>query len=79
MWSSWIVAGHNEQGLVRFIDRLKRKHLDDACKQDTGEGVRKFEKEVDTKLNEFCGEEWSKWNFKGKTLKNFREAEPFQQ
>jgi hypothetical protein len=76
MWSSWIAAGHNEQGLVRFIDRLKRKHLDDACKQDTGEGVRKFEKEVGTKLNEFCGD-WSKWNFKEKTMKNFREAEPF--
>ena len=76
MWSSWIAAGHNEQGLVRFIDRLKKKHLDDAYKKDTGEGVAKFEAEVVDKLNEWCGET-AKWNFTGKTLKNFREAEPF--
>ncbi len=76
MWSSWIAAGHNEQGLVRFIDRLKKKHLDDACKKDTGEGVAKFEVEVEIQLNEWCGKT-AKWNFKGKTLKKFREAEPF--
>ena len=75
MWSSWVATGHNKHRLVRFINHLKAKHLKEAYKKDTGEGVVKFEREVSNLLNEWCGET-SKWNFKKKTLQNFREA-PF--
>jgi hypothetical protein len=75
MWSSWVAAGHNKHRLVRFINHLKAKHLEEACKKDTGEGVAKFESEVVKLLSLWCGDA-SKWNFKKRTLQNFRKA-PF--
>ena len=46
MWTSWVKAGHNEQKLVNFINRLKIKHLEDGHNKDNGAGVAEFEPEV---------------------------------
>ena len=75
MWAQWVKAGHNEQKLVNFINRLKIKHLEDGHNKDTGAGVSEFEAEVVEKLNQWCGET-SNWNTKKKILDNFKEA-PF--
>ena len=47
MWDSWITAGHNEQKLVNFINRLKIKHLEEGGGTHTGGGgVSSFEPQV---------------------------------
>jgi hypothetical protein len=52
MWTSWVKAGHNEQKLVNFINRLKIKHLEDGHNKDNGAGVAEFEPEVVEKLTQ---------------------------
>ena len=47
MWDSWITAGHNEQKLVNFINRLKIKHLEEGGGTHAGGGgVSSFEPQV---------------------------------
>jgi len=72
MWVSWVKAGHNEQKLVNFINRLKIKHLEDGHNKDNGAGVAEFEQEVIEKLNQWCGETPT-WNTKKKVIENFKE------
>jgi hypothetical protein len=73
MWASWVKAGHNEQKLVNFINRLKIKHLEDGHNKDNGAGVSEFEAEVVEKLNSWCGETPS-WNTKKKIIDLFKDA-----
>ena len=72
MWHSWVKAGHNEQKLVNFINRLKIKHLEDGHNKDNGAGVAEFEAEVIEKLNQWCGEVPT-WNTKKKVIENFKD------
>jgi len=47
MWTSWFKAGHNEQKLVNFINRLKIKHLEEGGGTHAGGGgVSLFEPQV---------------------------------
>ena len=47
MWTSWFKAGHNEQKLVNFINRLKIKHLEEGGGTHAGGGgVSSFEPQV---------------------------------
>jgi len=73
MWHSWMRAGHNEQKLVNFINRLKIKHLEEGHNKDNGASVSEFEVEVVDKLNLFCGE-ISMWNTKKKIIDLFKDS-----
>ena len=62
MWSSWITAGHNEQKLVNFINRLKIKHLEEGGGSgSTGGGVSSFEPDVIKQLTYVFG--LGRWGF----------------
>jgi hypothetical protein len=74
MWASWVKAGHNEQKLVNFINRLKIKHLEDGHNKDNGAGVSEFEPEVKELLIQICGEPPTSWNTKKKVIDAFKES-----
>ena len=58
VWSSWVAAGHNEQKLVNFVNRLKIKHLgvEGGGSSGGGGGVSAFEPEVVKQLSQVCGQ-----------------------
>ena len=71
MWDSWLTAGHNEQKLVNFINRLKIKHLEEGGGGATGGGgVSSFEPDVVRQLTHICGQNAANWN----TKKNVMDA-----
>ena len=76
MWPCWVKAGHNEQKLVNFVNRLKIKHLEDGHTKDTGVGVAEFEAEVVEKLNSVCGET-ANWSTKKKVVDSFKDNPAF--
>ena len=76
MWATWTKAGHNEQKLVNFINRLKIKHLEQGHQKDNGAATAEFETEVIEKLNQWCGE-ISAWNVKKKVLDSFKDSAAF--
>ena len=58
LWANWTAAGHTEEQLVNFINRLKMKRLgvEGGGSSGGGGGVSAFEPEVVKQLSQVCGQ-----------------------